>query len=410
MHLLGAPAPIMLTLLIFSLVLVAAVLVSELASRSILSTALLFLVCGFAAGNGGLSMVQTGAGDATLALFAELALFAVLFTDGMRLGAKELFSAWRLSGRALLVGMPLTLLLTALLARGFSGLAWPEAFLIAAVLAPTDPVFAAAIVGREEVPRRLRRLLNVESGLNDGLALPVVLVLLAYVGGRDVHPTLLLWELALGVMLGVVVPWTLIQLEGRGALASHAVYQPLFGLSIALLVYALAHISGANVFLAAFSAGVTVSSTSEAVRDRFHRFGEAMTEVLKLGAIFFFGAAIQPAFFTELSAWDFLFAGLVLFAARPAALAVSLAGSPLDRRERGAAAWFGPKGFASVVYALLVLQGGMDNAAHLFHLLSLVIVASMALHSSTDVWIGRWFSAPEGGNEEPEPERERVTG
>lgn len=382
----------MTTLLVFSLVLVAAVLISELASRSILSTALLFLVCGFAAGNGWLSLVQTGADDESLRLFAELALFAVLFTDGMRLGARELFSAWRLSGRALLVGMPLTLLFTAALGHTFSGLAWPEAFLVGAVLAPTDPVFAAAIVGREEVPRRLRRLLNVESGLNDGLALPIVLVLLAFIGGRSVDATLLVGELALGVILGVVVPWTLIQIEGRGALKSYEVYQPLFGLSIALLVYALAHISGANVYLAAFTAGVTVSSTSEAVRDRFDRFGEAMTEVLKLGAIFFFGAAIQPSFFTELSLSDYLFAALVLFFARPAALAVSLAGSPLNRTERWAAAWFGPKGFASVVYSLLVLQGGMDHASHLFHLLSIVIVASMALHSSTDVWIGRWFT------------------
>lgn len=117
-------------------------------------------------------------------MLAELALFSVLFTDGQRIGVRDLTLAWKLPGRALLLGMPLTFLVTGVLAVVVAGLPWPEALLVAAVLAPTDPVFAAAIVGREEVPGRMRHLLNVESGLNDGLALPVVLVLL----GRSGRP------------------------------------------------------------------------------------------------------------------------------------------------------------------------------------------------------------------------------
>lgn len=117
-----------------------------------------------------------------MSVLAELALFSVLFTDGMRVGWRDLRSAWREPGRALLLGLPLTVLVTAVLAHVVAGLPWLHAFLVGAVLAPTDPVFAAAIVGREEVPRRLRHLLNVESGVNDGLVLPVVLVLLAAAG------------------------------------------------------------------------------------------------------------------------------------------------------------------------------------------------------------------------------------
>lgn len=101
----------------------------------------------------------------------------------MRVGFKDLRSAWRLPGRALLFGLPLTLALTAVFAHYIVGLPWLESLLLGAILAPTDPVFAAAIVGREEVPGRLRHLLNVESGVNDGLALPFVLVLLALTGG-----------------------------------------------------------------------------------------------------------------------------------------------------------------------------------------------------------------------------------
>ena len=108
-------------------------------------------------------------------MIAELALFSVLYTDGMRAPVRDLVSAWRLPGRALLLGLPLTLLGTALLARYVVGLSWAESILIGAALSPTDPVFAAAIVGREGIPSRLRFLLNVESGLNDGLALAIAL-------------------------------------------------------------------------------------------------------------------------------------------------------------------------------------------------------------------------------------------
>jgi len=109
---------------------------------------------------------------------AEFALCSVLYRwheDGFT----DLRSAWRLPGRALVLGMPLTFAVTAALAHSIAGLSWTEAMLVGAVLAPTDPVFASAIVGRQEVPARLRSLLNVESGLNDGLALPVILVLLS---------------------------------------------------------------------------------------------------------------------------------------------------------------------------------------------------------------------------------------
>lgn len=93
-------------------------------------------------------------------IVAELALFSVLFTDGMRIGVRQLAGAWRLPGRALLYGMPLTLIGTVLIAKCLTHFSWLEALLVGAVLAPTDPVFAAALVGREEVPRRLRHLLN----------------------------------------------------------------------------------------------------------------------------------------------------------------------------------------------------------------------------------------------------------
>ena len=189
----------MVAVFTFAITLLLAVLISELAGRSVLSTAVLFLFAGFVAGDGMLGLVPLQPDNPVVAQLAELALFSVLFTDGMRVGVRDLLSAWRLPGRALVLGMPLTFVGTAVLAHFVARLPWPEAFLIGAVLSPTDPVFAAAIVGRKEIPQRLRHLLNVESGLNDGLALPLVVALLAFIGHREVETFTMASELAFGV-------------------------------------------------------------------------------------------------------------------------------------------------------------------------------------------------------------------
>jgi Sodium/hydrogen exchanger family len=125
--------------------------------------------------------------DPVVGVLVEIALFTVLFTDGMQAGLRDIVSAWHLPGRALLLGLPLTLLAVAAGAHWVVGLPWLQALLVGAALSATDPVLAAALVGHEDVPQRLRHLLNVERGLNDGIALPIVLVLIAVLGRRDSH-------------------------------------------------------------------------------------------------------------------------------------------------------------------------------------------------------------------------------
>ena len=271
----------MLLLLIFAVTLLVAVLVSELAQRSILSTAILFLLAGIGLGSLKPQLVPTPP-DPIIFRFIELALFSVLFTDGMKVGFRDLVSTWRLPGRALLLGLPLTLIGTALLARYVVGLSWTASLFLGAILSPTDPMLAAAMVGREDVPGRLRWLLNVESGLNDGLALPVVIVMLSLLDGGAVHAWGLLGELGLGLLLGVIIPWSAIIL-GRSRFFSRAsTYEPLYGFAMGLLVLALAWLTDANLFLAAFAAGITVATVGPEVRDSFRRFGELVTELLKL--------------------------------------------------------------------------------------------------------------------------------
>jgi NhaP-type Na+/H+ or K+/H+ antiporter len=379
-------------LLVFAVVLLLAVLVSALAKRTILSTAVLFLVAGFVLGPDTTGVLDVHADSPIVASLAELALFAVLFTDGMRVGWADLRSAWHLPGRALGWGLPLTLLVTAVAAHYVVGLDWAESLLIGAILAPTDPVFASALVGNDKVPARLRHLLNVESGVNDGLALPFVIVFLAVAAGSDdLHLGELALEVSLGLVVGVAIPVGAILLERTRFFAASTAYEPLNGLAIGLLVLAVAHETHANLFLAAFSAGITVATFGPRQRAAFEHFGENIAELFKLAALLVFGALISVHFLAEISWPGWVFAILAIFVARPVALWLSFLRSGLDMREQAAAMWFGPKGFASVVYGLLVLESGIIAANEIFHLVALTIVMSILLHSSTDVVVARAF-------------------
>jgi sodium/hydrogen antiporter len=271
------------------------------------------------------------------------------------------------------------------------GLPWLHSFLLAAALSPTDPVLASALVGREEAPERLRNLLNLESGLNDGIALPLVVILLALIGRDDAEPLKLLGELALSLVIGVAVPWLVIRLERSRFFSTAGAYDPLLAFAIGLLVLALASLTHANPFLAAFTAGMMVETFGPHASENFDELGEGIAELLKLAALMVFGSLLTLRLLAQVPAAGWAFALLALFLARPLALAISLKGSRLGLRELAAASWFGPRGFSSVFFALLILGSSVPQADLLFRLMAVVIAASIILHSSTDVLVARWF-------------------
>lgn len=389
----------MVLVAVFGGALLVAVLLSGLAARSVLSTSLLFLAAGALVSDGVLGLIHVTPDSPIVAATADLALFTVLFTDGMHVSFPSLRSAWRNPARALGLGMPLAFIGMALVTHVLVGLDWTTSLLVGAVLAPTDPVFASAIVGRKEVPARLRQLLNVESGLNDGLALPVVLVLIAAAGPTSPHfeaslPTIAL-ELVGGLVLGAVLPVVISALVRVPVLGAEAKLQPLLPLATGVLLYATCHLTGANPYLAAFSAGAVLASVSPESKAAFEPLGEALAELSKFAALLVFGALLTPGLFGDLSLGGYVAVALAILLIRPASLLISLIRSRIDRREQLVAAWFGPKGFASVVYGLLVLQAGIPQGHQAYTLIAVCIAVSIAVHSSTDVPIARLFDVDE---------------
>jgi NhaP-type Na+/H+ or K+/H+ antiporter len=378
-----------LILLVFAVTLVAGVLQSGLFKRTVLSNSLLFLVVGFVVGILGWIKIQP---DTTgLAGAVEVTLVSVLFTDSMQLDFRKLRQAWGLPRRALLLGMPLTFFLIAGLALLFFQMPVAEALLVAAVLSPTDPALASDLLERDEVPLRVRQLLNVESGLNDGLALPVILILVRIIGNEQLELVHLALELVGGIAIGIGIPWLIHNLAHTNWFSIEDAYYPAYVFSVGALVAALAHFAGANTFLAAFFAGVTVSSLDARARDAFQEFGKFISELLKLGALFIFGALLTPSLFLNSNLILYVFACLVLVITRPAAIFIALWDTGLTLLEKITAAWFGPKAFSSLLYGLLIWQIGISHVFPTFSVIALTLVLSILAHSSTSFLFARQF-------------------
>lgn len=375
----------MALVLAFGVVLLVSVSLSGVAARTVLSTALLFLLAGALIGQGGFGLVVIHPTDPIVTFLADLALFTVLFTDGQRASLPALREGWRESGRALGLGMPLTMIGIAVPAHYLAGLDWPTALLLGAILSPTDPVFASALVGRQDVPLRLRRLLNVESGLNDGLALPFVLIFLAIATHEESNLGTVAVELVAGLALGIAVPIAVALAWRLRVLTAEPRLQALGPLAIAVMLYAACHLTHANPYLAAFAAGSTLATVDRVAAERFEPFGDLLSETTKFAALLVFGALITPERLSHLGVGGWVIAVLAILLVRPAAMLLSLLRTPLSGRERLTAAWFGPKGFASVVYGLLALQSGIASAEIVFDLVAVTIALSIVLHSSTDV-------------------------
>ena len=331
-----------------------------------------------------------------LLFLIELALILTLFSDGLFVESELLRRHWGPATRALVIAMPITLVLLALAAKAlFPELSWSEAFLLGAVLSPTDPVVTSAVVTSERVPRVVRHTLNVESGLNDGLALPFVLffLVLAAPGGNPARETgelagEALVGAALGIALALAAGRLISHLPGGGITPK---YQGAYALGVGFAAFGLADVTHGNGLIAAFVAGIALAATRRDIPATFLEFNESVSAIFQIATFFVFGALIVATGWDH-SVWPLLaFIAFALLVARPAAVLLSFVGVALPRPYKIFIAWFGPKGVASMLFALLVLNSTVGDRTLVFDVASFVILASILAHGLTDTVGARWI-------------------
>jgi NhaP-type Na+/H+ or K+/H+ antiporter len=298
--------------------------------------------------------------------------------------------------RAIVLAMPITLVLLGLMAAAiFPGLTWSEAFLLAAVLTPTDPVVTSSVVTAQRVPSIVRHTLNLESGLNDGLALPFVLffLVLAQPGGdAGGEAAKLLGEAAFGAFVGVVlglVGGRLHQhLPGGGITAR---YEGIYAIGFGLAAFGLADVTIGNGLIAAFVAGITMGVAEHEITDSFVEFAENLSAIFQAVTFFVFGAVIVATGYDG-AIWRLLvFIPLALLVARPLAITAAFVRSRLPRPQKLFIAWFGPKGVASMLFALFVLKSDVGASGTIFDVAAFVIVCSIVAHGLTDTVGAGWI-------------------
>ncbi len=332
---------------------------SGLARGTILSVSIVSVAAGMLLD--GLDVVQIGPRDESVVAIIELALVFTLFSDGLVVERELLVGNRASAARALVLAMPATIAIVAVSAKLlFPELSWTEALLLGAVLAPTDPVITSAVVKARSIPAELRHVLNLESGLNDGLALPFVLVFIVLASGASGalgEAGKLLAEAGVGAILGfgvaTIAGRAMDDMPGVGLTRK---YEGVYALGIGLTAFGLAEVTFGNGFVATFVAGIALGVADRETPETFLDFNESLSAVLQTVTFFVFGALVVssgiPAPFLAVLALVLL----TLLVARPVSILAALAGSSMPKIQRLFLAWFGPKGVASMLFALFVLK------------------------------------------------------
>jgi NhaP-type Na+/H+ or K+/H+ antiporter len=384
-----------------------------------ISAPMAFVVLGLVSTHGPLSVIEIQVGSSTARSIAEITLALVLFVDASRVNVRKLRHDAVLPIRLLAVGLPLTIALGFVVAAGLYGGTglWVVA-VIAAAVAPTDAALGAGIMQDPRVPGRIRRVLNVESGLNDGIATPFVGIFLAGAaaseavhGAGGVGAAVIDLVGGVGVGIGIGVGAALLMRAAASRGYSATAFRPLTPLAVALLAYAGTVEIGANGFIAAFVAGMAFGSAIPPELEPTVEFTNVVGEVLSLLVWFLLGAAMLVPAFQDAEWQDAVFVVLALTVVRMVPVAIACVGLGLDRRTVAFIGWFGPRGLASVIFALLAfdtLEPADGN--RVLAAVTITVVASVVAHGMTaSPFAARYGAAvaafhPDGPEHVPAPE------
>lgn len=378
---------------VLAAVIVGWAIVSDRLTRSDLSAPLVFLVAGLVLANPNTGFVAVDIESSTVHVLAELTLALVLFADASAVPLAMARRDLPITVRLLAIGLPLSMALG--LGLGvvlFPALPLALVGFLAASLAPTDAALSATVIGDERLPGRIRRAVNVESGLNDGIATPVVTFFLAAtagvlgMAGHDADPgwravTQLAIGAAVGMGIGVVGGRALAVAhrhgwmeEGAGRLAT---------LALAVLSFIVAGEIGGNAFVAAFVGGLAFGAANGPSRTRSMELTELGGRLLSFTLWFVFGAGFVVPAFEDLSPRVILYALCSLTVVRMLPVAIALTGTRLGWATTAFIGWFGPRGLASVVFALLAVEelGTSDPRVRAaVHAIVVTVLVSVVAH------------------------------
>jgi NhaP-type Na+/H+ or K+/H+ antiporter len=393
---------------VFGALLMAGALVAGLARRSFLSLTAAFVVAGFILGQGGLEVLDIDATSDFAQGLAVIALVLILFRDGLEVEEEMLQTAWHLPFRSLVLAMPITAGLIAVVTHALTDLGWTESFLVGALLSPTDPVLSSSVVTNPRVPRLIRHSLNLESGLNDGLALPAVLALTAAAEARDdfVWWEFVLQDVGFGFATGLAVAFVAARVMPRdkGLAGGPSAHQKsMYGLGVAFAAYGTAVLPPeGNGFIAVFVCAIAFGIWRPDIRECFEVRAEDILEVVKLGVFLVFGAILTFDVLFE-DGWAAVgIAAFTLLVARPVAIFAALAGSrQVDTAAKAFISWFGPKGVATMTFALFVLGSVAPDAERITGIAALAVFISIIAHGLTDHPGAEWMARR--AERKPEP-------
>ncbi|HEX5169123.1 MAG TPA: sodium:proton antiporter [Cyclobacteriaceae bacterium] len=375
---------------------------SKLAEKSVITAPMVFVTVGILVSFLPVELLKEGEKAPYVKILAEVTLILVLFVDATTLNLKRLIQERRLPMRLLGIGLPITMAVGALIAIPL----FPEEqrwilLLMALILSPTDAALGQAVVTSTHVPEKIRQTINVESGLNDGIALPPILLCIAILSTKTgEHAGVSYWlafivkQFVYGPLIGGLVGWIggkLVEVSSRRGWMNHT-FQQLASVSLAIIAFSLAESVHGNGFIAVYFAGMLLGTRTEKIRERIREFGEAESQAMVLFIFLLFGMLLVPLSFPY---WDWravVYAVLSLTVIRMLPVAISLIGSGLSTPTVWFIGWFGPRGIASVLYLLMAfLRLGSEGYERMISVITLTVMMSIFLHGTTAVPFSKMF-------------------
>ena len=360
--------------------------VSKRLSTTPLTPAMVVVAVGVLVGPLLLDDLALGPTSLTVRRLAEATLAVVLFSDASRIDLQALRREASLPGRLLVVGLPLTIGLGALVALGlFSSFSVSDALILAVILAPTDAGLGSAVVTDARLPQRVRQSLNVESGLNDGICVPLLLIVLATASGvgGPAHPAQVIGEeigygLIGGAVAGALAAWIVVAAGARGLIEN--AWRQIMPVAAAVLAYGIADALGGSGFIAAFTAGALFGLLTRHAANGMMRFTEEIGSLLDTTTFLVFGAVLLGPALEHVSWQIALYAALSLTIVRMLPVAISLWGTHARGPTVTFIGWFGPRGLASIVFAVIVEDTSQAHSDVLLTATYLTVGLSVLLH------------------------------